>query len=362
MTVVSAPAIGPVLGGWLITDNLSWHWVFLINVPVGLLSLTLTWFFVYDSEQTKTDRRDLLARGLRVDYFGFALVFFGFGALQVVLDRFEREDGFSSPFILLMTAICVVSLCTLVVWELGVSQPLMNLRLLRNRAFAISNVVLFLFGFIIISTTQITPQLAQELLGYDATSAGLTLGLGGVITVLVMPLAGIVTGKLIQPKWLVFGALLGIAGAMNYASSIDLGVAFLGISVTRALLVVWLPFIFIPLSAVQFIGVPEDQNNDASAILNLMRNLGGSVGVAVATTELAWRGQFHHARLAEHVTAAAGFSPGPALAGIAARIDVQASILSYLDVFVVLGVVALVVCPLALFLPKMPKGAAVGAH
>ena len=360
-TVVTAPAVGPVLGGYL-TDAYSWEWVFLINLPFGGLSLFLTWMFVYDSDVVKADRRKLLAGGFKIDYVGFALVAIGFGSLQIVLDRFERDDGFSSPFIVSFAAAAVVALGTLIVWELVHPQPVMNLRLFRTRAFAISNVVMFLFGFILISTTQLLPQLTQTLLHYDATTAGMTLGMGGFLSLFVMPLAGVVTGRVIQPKWLVFSALLGTAGALNYASSLNLQASFFNISFSRVIQVVWLPFIFIPLSAVQFIGVPPGKNNDASAIINLMRNLGGSAGVAVVTTELQWRGQFHHARLAEHITPYNGYGFGSALGQIGQAVQRQATILSYLDVFTILMFVSLCAAPLVLFLPNLPKGAAAGAH
>ena len=360
-TVVTAPAIGPLLGGWL-TDTYSWQWVFLINLPVGLLSLALTGLFVVDSPLVKKERRQRIAGGLRIDYVGFALIAFGIGALQIVLDRFEREDGFSSHFIVALSVISGSCLLALIPWELTRRQPVMNLRLLRSPAFAISCVVMFMFGFIIISTTQLLPQLSQQLLGYDATTAGLTLAVGGLITIVVMPVSGIITGRLIQPKWLVFGALLGIAGALNYASSLDLDMAFGNLSLSRALQVVWLPFIFIPLSAVQFNGVPPDKNNDASAIINFMRNLGGGFGVSIATTELQWRTQFHVERLGEHVTPYNGYGFGRSLAAIENAVQSQAAILSYLDVFRLLAIVVLVVCPLALFLPKMSAGASTGAH
>ncbi len=358
-TVVTAPAIGPVLGGWL-TDNYSWEWVFLINLPVGMLSLGLTWWFVYDSEQVKQDRRALLAKGLKVDYLGFLLILLGFGALQIVLDRFEREDGFDSPFIVILTVISVVALASLVAWELIHDHPVMNLRLLRNRAFLISNIVMFAFGFIIISTTQLMPQLTQELIGYDATTAGMTLAFGGLATIFIMPIAGIITGP-IQPRYLVCMALAGTGLALLHTSGINLDVTFLDVSLSRMVQVVWLPFIFIPLSAVQFIGVPPDKSADASAIINLMRNLGGSWGVSVATTQLQWREQFHHARLAEHITPYNGYGWGVDLHAIGRAVTRQAAILSYLDVFTMLAVVALVLAPLALLLPRAEKGA-VAAH
>ena len=359
LTVVTAPAIGPVLGG-LITDNLSWHWVFLINLPFGLVSLTLTYLFVSDSEQTMKDRRELFAKGLKVDYVGFALIFFGIGALQIALDRFEPDDGFSSTFVFVMIVISVTCVVSLLVWEWFHPQPLINLRLLKSRAFAVSNIVLFVFGFVFNATTQIIPQMTQMLMGYDATKAGLTLGLGGVISVIVMPIAGMLPGKVVQPRWLVLAALVGIAYSMYYSMGLNVTMDFFTVSWSRALQVFWLPFIFIPLSAVQFVGVPENKNNEASAILNFVRNLGGSVGIAVAATELAWRTQFHHERLAEHVGAFSGFGPGHSLNAIGAAVQVQATILSYLDVFTVLAVITVVVIPLALFLPNMPKGAAAG--
>ena len=360
-TVVTAPAVGPVLGGWL-TDSFSWPWVFLINLPMGIISLTLTWLFVYDSPLVIKERKERLARGIKVDYIGFLLVAVGFGALQIVLDRFERDDGFSSVFILSFTIASVAALVLLVIWELNHPQPVVNLRLLKNPAFAISNIVMFAFGFIIVSTTQIVPQLTQELFGYNAQTAGMTLGVGGLVTVFVMPISGLITGRLIQPKWLVLSAMFGISGALHYASSIDLDASFWTFSTTRIVQVVWLPLVFIPLSAVQFTGVPPSQNNDASAIINLMRNLGGSFGVSIVTTELAWRTQFHTARLGEHVTPYNGYGFGSNIQAIASAVARQASILSYLDVFTILSFITLACVPFVLFLPNIKKGAPAGGH
>jgi MFS transporter, DHA2 family, multidrug resistance protein len=358
-TVVTAPAIGPMLGGW-ITENYSWHWVFLINLPVGMVSLVLTWMFVSDSKLVQEERRALLDRGLRIDYLGFFLVAVGFGCLQIVLDKFEREDGFSSSFISSFAAIACVALMALVIRELTTAQPIVNLRLFKSRAFAISCSVMFAFGFIINSTTQILPQFTQELLGYDATNAGLTLGLGGLVTLVIMPVAGIVTGRVFQPKWLVMMSLAGTGVALLHSAGLDLNISFQDVSLSRLYQVIWLPFLFIPLSTVQFIGIPPEENNNASALINMMRNLGGSFGVSLVTTQLAWRDQFHHARLAEHITPYNGFVNG--LGSIAGRVEQQASVMSYLDVFIMLGVVSLVLCPVCILLPKLPKGAQVNAH
>jgi MFS transporter, DHA2 family, multidrug resistance protein len=357
LTVVSAPAIGPVLGGWL-TDNASWHWVFLINLPVGLLSLTLVQWLVTEPPTLIEDRRKLLARGIRIDYLGFALTVLGFGALQIMLDRYEQDDGFSSNFVFTLGMTALICLTALIIWEAVHDQPVVNVKLLKVPAFAISCSMMFLIGFILISTTQLLPQLAQALLSYDATTAGMTLGLGGIFSLIFMPVAGMITGRVIQPKWLILVALLGTGWSMMSAAYLDLDISFWSISITRITQVIWLPFLFIPISAVSYIGVPPDRSNDASALINLMRNLGGSVGVSFTTTMLQERTQFHHARLAEHITPYNGYGWPTQLGPVDGMVQAQASVMSYLDIFWALGLVALVVWPLVLFLPKVPKGTA----
>jgi DHA2 family multidrug resistance protein len=360
LTVVMAPAIGPVLGGWL-TDAYSWHWVFLINLPFGILSLVLTGLFVVDSPALKENRRKLLAAGLRIDYVGFALVVVGFGFLQLVLDRFEREGGWGTPFVNTYGSICVVALAVLMVWEWNHKQPVMNIRLLRIPNFSISLVLMFALGFVLIASTQLLPQMAQDLLGYDAQTAGLTLGAAGLATIIIMPISGIVTGRYAQPKFLICMAFLGTAGSMYYATGLDQYVGFWNISAVRALQAMWLPFLFIPINFVSLVGVPPERNNEASALMNLMRNLGGSVGISYTTTLLAYREQFHHARLAEHITPYNGYGFGANLGRVASAITGQAAMLSYIDIFWALAIVGAMGVPLALCLPRVGKGAA-AAH
>ncbi|HTZ70574.1 MAG TPA: DHA2 family efflux MFS transporter permease subunit [Acetobacteraceae bacterium] len=359
-TVVLAPAIGPTLGGWL-TDAYSWHWVFLINLPVGCLSLVLTWLLVYDSPALKRDRAALLKRGLHLDYFGFTLVALGFGSLQIMLDRFEREDGFSSPLIITCAAISLVSLATLMVWEFYHPQPVMNVRLFRYRSFSVSCILMFGVGFTLITSTQLLPQLSQSLMGYDATTAGLTLGLAGIATIFIMPLSGALTGRVLQPRVLSSVAFAGSAYALWYAAHLDLDASFHQLSMARLLQAIWLPFLFIPISSASLVQVPAAQNGNAAAILNLMRNLGGSIGVSFITNLLAWRSQFHQERLTEHITAYNGFANPSALPQIMQRIDAQGGMLTYIDLFLVLALAAAIMVPIALLLPKLPKGA-VAAH
>jgi DHA2 family multidrug resistance protein len=359
LTVVVAPAIGPVLGGWL-TDALSWHWVFLINLPFGCISLVLTWLFVVDSPALTERRLERLRAGLKIDVLGFVLVVAGFGSLQLVLDRFERAGGWGTPFVNFWGSVGVVSLVVLAVWEWTHPQPIMNLRLLRIPSFAISNVLLFALGFVLMSSGQLLPQLAQELMGYDAQTSGATLGVAGIFTIMAMPFAGALTGRVFQPKYLAATAFAGCAFALWFASSLTLDMGFWDLSRVRMLQAIWMPFLFIPLMSASLSKIPGQLNNDASAITNLTRNLGGSFGISFNTTLLAYREQFHHARLAEHITPYNGYGAGVDLAPIGRAVQVQAAMLGYLDAFSVTALVAGAGVVLALMLPRMPKGSAAG--
>jgi len=360
LTVVVAPAIGPAIGGWL-TDSFSWHWVFLINLPVGCISLVLTSLYVVDSPALIENRRKLLAGGLKVDFFGFALVVIGFGTLQVVLDRFERAGGWGAPFVNLWGSVSVITLVGLAFWEWNHPQPIINLRLLRIPSFAISNLLLFALGFVLLASGQVQPQMAQELMGYDASTAGMTLSLAGILTIIMMPAAGILTGRFVQPKYFAAMGFAGCAVAGFYASGLDQQISFWDLSKIRMFQTVWMPFLFIPLMSISLVHVPADQSNNASAITNLMRSMGGSVGISVVTTLLAYREQFHHARLAEHITPYNGYGAGVDLSGIARTLQAQAAMLSYLDVFLSMAIISLLAVGLALLLPRLPKGA-ISAH
>jgi DHA2 family multidrug resistance protein len=365
LTVVVAPAIGPVLGGYL-TDTFSWHWIFLINVPVGLLSLTLVALFVDEPEALKEDRRKLMKGGLIVDWLGFLLIAMGLGALQVVLDRGERDDFFSSRMITFMTIVSVVSIAALIPWEWKHPQPAVDLRLFRNRSFAAATSVMFIFGFILISTTQLLPQLTQQLMGYDATTAGLTLGAGGLAALFMVPIAGQLGGKVIQPKYLIVMAFLGSGWALMHLSSLDIQMSFSSAAWARVYQALFLPFLFVSITSASYVGIPPDKTNEASAIINLMRNLGGSVGVSAATTMLAWQTQRHHARLAESVSPLSrhfgiylnqsGMSGDDAIRGVNSIVQAQASILSYIDIFWLWGIGAFLAWPIGLLIRNVPKG------
>ena len=359
ITVIVAPAVGPFLGGWL-TQTFSWHWVFLINLPVGVTSLVLI-FFLVDEPQAVRDDTIAFRKSFIPDWLGFVLVAMTFGCLQVVLDRFQQDDGFASLMIVLFSTVCVFSAISLVWWELHHPQPVFDVRLFRIRSFASANAVMFIAGFTLFSTTQLIPQFAQELLHYDVLEAGKTLAFGGLASALAMPFAGIVASK-VQPKWLIGTALIATGFALIHTADLNLQMSFGTLSIARALQAVPLPFLFVSLTSAAYVGIPPDKNSDASAVINLSRNLGGSVGIATATTMLAWRTQFHHLRLGEHVSI---FDPqtgmlAHSLAGAQQLLQTQAQALSYLDIFWAFGMAAILASPIALLLKRIPKGQAHG--
>jgi MFS transporter, DHA2 family, multidrug resistance protein len=360
ITVIVAPAVGPLLGGWL-TDSFSWHWIFLINLPVGAAALALIWFLVDEPQAVREDTAQF-RRHFIPDWLGFLLVASTFGCLQVVLDRFQEDDGFASNTIVAFFIVFVCSAILLVWWELQHPQPVFDVKLFRFGSFGAANLVMLLVGFTLFSTTQLIPQFAQNLLQYDALKAGQSLALGGIAAALMMPFAGIAATK--SPPWLLVGlGLLCTGFALIHTSNLNGAISFYDLSMARVYQSVCLPFLFVSLTTAGYVGIPPDRNNEASAIINLSRNLGGSIGVAAATTELAWRIQVHHERLGEQVSTIGARGQQLTQHGLAAAqqlVNTQAQVLSYLDIFYVFGIAALVVTPIAFFLKTPAPGEAHG--
>jgi DHA2 family multidrug resistance protein len=358
-TIIAAPASGPFIGGWL-TDHLSWHWIFLINLPIGLLVATLIAIFISEPPLLIKERKALLAGGLRLDYLGLALVVIGFSSLQMFLDKFQEDDGFSSTFIKVMFALAASSLSLLVVWEWQHPVPVMNFRLFKYRNFALGSIVMFMMAIVLFTTTQMLPQLTQTLLGYNSETAGAALALGGLTMIFLMPISGFVTGRYIPARWLMFAAFAEMSLALLFQSGMTLDVSFNMISWYRVMQVAAMPFVFVPLSAMTYVGLPPALNGQASALMNQMRNIGSSTGVSVVATLLAWRTQFHHSRLAESITPYTSLH-GMTVLQIEPLVQTQAVFMSYLDIFRIVAVIALLICPIILFLKSPPKMGAQGA-
>jgi len=303
MGVVLGPILGPLVGGYL-TDNYSWRWIFYINLPVGLIALFLISLFVSDPHYQ--ERR---VQGEKIDYLGLALLSLGLGSLQVVLDKGQRDDWFSSDFILTLTIVAIGCLTALIVWEVYQERPILDLRIFRDQSFATGNLVMFFAFFAFFGSIVLLPLYLQTQMGYTAFLAGLVLGPGGAITLLMLPLAGKLTER-IDARLLLAVGLVITAGSVYYMSGFNLQIDFRTAVMGRVLQGLGMPFIFVAVTYVTMAYVPRERMNNASAIFNLLRNLGGSFGVAFVTTMLEWRSQFHQYRLVEHLTP---FNPGFAI-------------------------------------------------
>ena len=299
LAVVVAPTIGPTLGGW-ITDNWSWHWIFFINLPVGLLSLGLVQWLLVEPDALKRDRERQLKGGLRIDWLGFVLVALALGCLEVVLERGQREDWFDSTMITSFAVISAAALLALIPWELTRREPIVQVRLLTKRQFGTSFLMMLALGMVLFSSIQLQPQLLQENYGYNAMLSGLTLMPGGLVLMVVVAIAGQLTTR-IQPKYLVACGMTIIAFAMYNLTQLSPDADFSYFVWARIYLAMGLPLLFIPITSTSYVDVPADKTNDASALINVARYLGGSIGVSFAGTVLAQREQFHHLRLVEHL-------------------------------------------------------------
>ncbi|MDP9145140.1 MAG: DHA2 family efflux MFS transporter permease subunit, partial [Actinomycetota bacterium] len=292
LTAVMAPTIGPTLGGW-ITDNYSWHWIFLINVPVGLLALGLVLHLLEDPPYLTGAH----AGGMRLDYIGFALLALGVGALQVVLDKGQEDDWFGSRFITTLAVVAGASLISLVVWELLHDQPLIDLRLFKNTNFLSANAMMLMLGIVLFSSLVMIPQFLQSLMGYDALNAGLALSAGGLVLLVGMPIAGKLTSR-VQARFLIATGWAGIALSMVYsAQHLDLLISFGSAAWLRVVQSVSLPLLFVPINLAAYVGLPPEKGNSAAGLINFMRNIGSSIGTSMVTTLIARRSQFHQVHL-----------------------------------------------------------------
>src|SRR6266404_6775917 len=296
LAVVLAPAIGPTLGGW-ITDNFTWRWIFLLNIPVGILSLMLTSRLIQDPPHMK--RKKLSET--RIDYIGLGLVALGLGTLQVVLDKGQREDWFESHFIVNMSVIAAASLLFLIYWEWTREDPVIDLHLFTNRTFAASNMLMFMLGFALLGSTVLLPLFMQTLLGYTAQHSGLALLPGGFSLMLLMPLVGFMLSRYDARK-MMMGGLLVLSFSLFHMTNFDLGVDFRTVMFARMIQTAGMAFLFVPINTAAYAFLPREKNNAASGLMNLARNIGGSVGISLVTTLLDRRSQTHLNYLSGHIS------------------------------------------------------------
>ena len=376
MAVVVAPAIGPTLGGF-ITDNYSWRWIFYINVPIGIISMLLTSRVIKDPPHLSGARRE---GGIKIDYIGLGLLAIGLGALQVVLDKGQREDWLESHVILILSIISAAALVAVVFWEWRTEHPIIDLKLFRDRSFAIGNSMMFMLGFILLGTTLLLPLFTQTMMGYTAEKAGLALMPGGLVILACMPAVGFLLSKYDPRRIMIFGLCM-LTGALFYMSHFNLYIDFQTAALARIIQGSGLACLFVPINTVAYSYLPPGKNNAASGLINLARNVGGSVGISFVTTMLARRAQFHRAQLSAHLNPAnprvqqmlqgasgalrAGSGPEAtrqAYGLLQRMLERQSTMLSYIDNFHVLAIVTMAMIPFVFLIRKPRRRGGVVAH
>jgi len=379
VAIVTAPAIGPVLGGW-ITDNYNWRWVFLINIPIGMLSLFLTNRFVHDPPSFAAERataRDSKGK-LNIDGVGIALIGLGSAALEILLDRGQIDDWFGSTTIIWCFVIGVTCLTAAVFWELNVADPVIDFRMLKVRNFAISNVFYFVFGVGLFASTTMIPQILQSLYGYRAIDAGLVLGPGAFVITLLAPVgAQLVQRGIVHPRILLFGAVMIVGISFIHYSHFNLQTDYRHYALARALQGLGYAFFFVPLSVISYSQLAPNQNNKASSLTNFFRNWGGSFGIAFVTTMSERRQNFHQSVMGSNLSPSApflqdtvrqtasflqarGFAQADAMNAAYLRVysqmESQTRFLAFMDCFHVLGLVTLCAAPLVLLTKNFKLG------
>ena len=376
LVAVLAPSIGPTLGGW-ITDNFSWRWIFFINIPVGILAFILVTRLVDDPPWIKPDRSLLR----KMDYLGLSFLTIAMGGLQIMLDKGEENDWFSSPFICTFAFLFVFGMAGLFYWEWNHKTPLINIKLFKYKNFAICCLLMMLVGGVLNSSTVLQPQFMQQLLGWTATTSGLALTAGGFTLVIVMPLAGIATGK-VAARWL---AVLGFTlffFTYRYAAAVtNLNMTFAASSWLRVIQMVPLPFCFISITNAAYVGMPREQSNQVAGLINFARNIGGSILIAITNAQVTSRATWHQQHLQSTMTSASiafqqqsqgltGFlgstfggpnGKGMALASIYNQLNMQAQAQGYQDVYMELSWMSMGLIFLAFLLSKNKPGEGAGA-
>lgn len=361
--IILAPILGPTLGGW-ITDNYSWRWIFYLNLPVGMISVMMISAFVHDPYYIGKHRTG------RVDLWGIGFLALGFGMLQVVLDTGQRKDWFGSTQIRLWTALCVFGLVALVVRELTAEHPIVDLRVLKDRTFAAGVSIMTMLGFVLYGSLMLLPIFLQTLLGYPALQSGLALSPRGIGSLIMMPIAGQLTNRYDPRKLIAVGMVVG-GWTMFSLSHLNLNAGYWNIFWPQVIQGGAMAFLFIPLMATSMSGIAKEKMGNATSIYNLMRNIGGSFGIAAMTTFLARRGQVHQNQLITHVTPydhhtqmslrgmqawfqSQGVNSVEAakksLGAIYGMVQRQAALLSFVEAFWIMGVIFLCMLPLVLVL------------
>jgi DHA2 family multidrug resistance protein len=365
--IIVAPILGPVVGGWL-TENYSWRWVFYINLPVGIVAILMTRLFVFDPPYLRRESQG-------IDYWGMGLLVVGIGALQFVLDKGQQEDWFESNLIAMLALLSVVALVALVVYELTTPHPIVDLRLFKDRTYSVGVFLMTVLGFALYGSLVLLPIMLQTLFGYSSLAAGEAMAPRGVGSLFMMPLVGVLTAYVDPRKLLALGLVIG-GWTMIWLGNVNLAAGYWDFVWPQVLQGVGLSLLFVPLTTVSMATIAPERMGYATSLFNLMRNIGGSIGIAVTGTMLARQRQSFGSLLGEHVTifdpttnqvlaqlkAALLARTGDAVSAtnqayvmLHGMVQRQAAMVSFVTIFRLIGLLFFLMLPLVLIMRK-PKG------
>jgi DHA2 family multidrug resistance protein len=371
--IVVAPILGPVLGGWL-TDSYSWRWVFYINIPVGITSIVMTKLFIFDPPYLRAESR-------KIDYWGIGMLAVGIGALQIVLDKGQEEDWFGSSMITGLSILAAVALGALIVHELTTENPVVDLRVFKARSYAVGVFLMTVVGFVLYGSLVLLPIMLQTLLGYPSLQAGIAMSPRGVGSFFMMPVTGLMTGRFDPRKLLATGLIIG-GVTLLWLSDLNLQAGYWDIFWPQLVQGMGMSLLFVPLTTVSMAPIPRERIGNATSLFNLMRNIGGSIGIAVTGTMLARHQQTATALIGSHVTAydaasqsmlagmqaammAAGADAVTAMnrahAAVYGLVLKQAAMVAFVGIFQLMGIIFIALLPLLLIMQRPPRSAAITA-
>src|SRR3954468_13949337 len=372
--IVVAPILGPVLGGWL-TDTYSWRWVFYINLPVGITSLIMTQLYIFDPPYMKRESN-------RIDYWGIGLLAVGIGALQLLLDKGQEEDWFASHFMTVLAVTSVAAIIVFLVHEWRTAEPVVDLRVFKIRTYSTGVFLMTTLGFVLYGSFALLPILLQTLLGYPSLQAGIAMAPRGLGSLIGMPLVGIMIGRIDPRKMVAFGLIAG-AFTLFWLGRLNLEAGYWDIFWPQFFQGLGLAALFVPLTTISMDPIPRERMGNATSLFNLMRNLGGSIGIATTGSLLARKQQEYVNVMGAHVTpysqaarnalesARQGFiasgsdmatATERAYAAVFGTVQRHAAMVAFVDVFRLLGIIFLLLLPLVMLM-RRPRGrAAAVAH
>jgi MFS transporter, DHA2 family, multidrug resistance protein len=375
IAIIVAPILGPTLGG-IITDSVSWRWIFYINVPVGILAVFLVSLLLEDPPWAR-------ARPRGTDFIGLGFIIVGLGCLQVMLDRGEDEDWFGSSFIMIMAMLAAAGIIGAILWLIVAKKPIVHLAVFKDRNFAAGCAMISAMGGILYASAVVIPQFAQQVIGYTATWAGLILSPGGVVVLFLIPFVGKLM-TMVQTRYLIAAGFFMLGSALLFSRVLTPDISFTQLVLLRSSQTAGLAFLFVPISTIAYRTLPRELNGDATALYSMFRNIAGSIGIALSTATIQQRMQTHEAYLSQwaspahqpfvelvnqyqaalrsmgHVAAAAH---DMAIGKILLLFRMQAALLAYSDVFFYCSFIAFAMVPFCFLLSATKSGGGgVGAH